>query len=575
MIRTGLRRHQSSPPNADKLEPQRRGAAEPQPKVQRGRWRRWGSMKTSKSSSASSPTPSLVSKLKEKVSGYLEGYDRVRIRGTLRTLYNADVMEAYVFASKWRFKEFAQKAKEFSDQMVEAAAGLAQRMVRPFQYFPSSKASKEDWARGVAAADGIDQGLIGLLSCVEPCKSYSIRRKADGSGCHFQLEERKCRHLYFYFEHPIFGFMHLRLQTWFPFQIDVCINGRHWLGRQLDAEGIGYQKQGNVFLWVENWPRAQALLDEQCRRDWRGPLEELLGQVHPTSAEICRPLKLHYTWTISVSEYASDLAFHRAEDLAQIYPSLVHHAVRSFSSEDVMRFLGHRVGKEGIAPSFEGEVISDLKHRPEGVRVKHRGDFNSIKFYDKQQRVLRVETTMHNPKDFREYRRAEGQPESPKQWRILRRSVDARQRRAEVSRASNHRYLEALSSASNTIPLFAWCKEVSEPVRRKGRRYRALNPTSGRDAELLRVVSRGEFNLNGFRNRDLRHQLYPGNASKQDQKKQTAAVSRQIRLLREHGLVAKVQKTHRYVITDKGRATMTALLSALEASTESLTKIAA
>ena len=51
-------------------------------------------------------------------------------------------------------------------------------------------------------------------------------------------EPRKCLHLYHYLIHPLFGFMHLRLQTWFPFSLQVCLNGREWLARQEAKEFV-------------------------------------------------------------------------------------------------------------------------------------------------------------------------------------------------------------------------------------------------------------------------------------------------------------------------------------------------
>jgi hypothetical protein len=444
-------------------------------------------------------------------------------------------------------------------------------------YLSSPSQSKEEVARQVAKRDSIERGLIAVFKSVEPCQSHALRRKADGSGFEFRVEVRKCLHFYFYFEHERFGFMHVRLQSWFPFQVDLCLNGRHWLARQLDKAGVAYRKRENALVWVEDMATAQRLLDRQKEIDWRKELDKLLSLTHPASTEICRPLSLQYYWSISQSEYATDVLFKRPEDLARIYPGLVHHALRSFSSPDVMRFLGHKVPtKSGrVNRRFKGELVSDLKDRPEGIRVKHRLNGNTIKLYDKQGSVLRVETTINNPKEFRVYRRTEAQPKGGRAWREMRRGVSDMARRAEVCQASNGRYLQALSAASTVVPLFDWTTQVCRPIKRQHHRYRALNPFSPADAALLHAVSRGEFAINGFRNRDLRQLLHPGRVPKDIQKKQARATGRQIRLLRMHALLAKVSHTHRYVLTEKGRLTITALLAAQQANTQELTRLAA
>jgi hypothetical protein len=75
--------------------------------------------------------------------------------------------------------------------------------------------------------------------------SFQVVGNRQTQHIEVKVQPRKCSHLYFYFDHPTFGFMHLRLQTWFPFRVDVCVNGRHWLGKQLDQAGVAYQKKEN------------------------------------------------------------------------------------------------------------------------------------------------------------------------------------------------------------------------------------------------------------------------------------------------------------------------------------------
>lgn len=77
----------------------------------------------------------------------------------------------------------------------------------------------------------------------------------------------KCLHLYFYWRHQKLGFCHL-LQTWFPYLVQICINGREWLACAMDGEGLGYRREANCFPWIENLARAQQLMDQQHRTAW-------------------------------------------------------------------------------------------------------------------------------------------------------------------------------------------------------------------------------------------------------------------------------------------------------------------
>ena len=485
-------------------------------------------------------------------------------------------MEAYLSVCHILIKDFGPLVERTTQAVKEKAKALAALAGRPYLYVGSSQVSKEDLVRKIAQRDGIAEGLIAVLSAVEPCQSFRVVGNRQTKLIELKVETRKCVHLYFYYEHQRFGFMHLRLQTWFPFQVNLCINGRHWLGKQLDQAGIAYQKKGNTFLRIADLPRAQELMDSQLQTDWPGEFEKILNTVHPLNRKICRPLGLKYYWSASDTEYATDIMFKDAASLARLYPSWVHHAMSSFSSPDVMRFLGHYVSTTTgrISGNFAGEVISDTKRRPEGVRVKHSVQGNSIKFYDKQGSVLRVETTIVHPEHFKSYRRPEGRPKQPKRWLILRRGTADLQRRAEISQKSNDRYLHALAATSGTIPLFEWAEKTCKPVKRNGRRYRALNPWSKEDAALLELVNRGEFALSGFRNRDLCRAYFKPTGDPAEQKRRTGWMCRRVRLLRVHGLVQKVVGTHRYVVSEKGRKTITALLAARRADIDQLTRMA-
>jgi len=104
---------------------------------------------------------------------------------------------------------------------------------------------------------------------------------------------------------------------------------------------------------------------------------------------------------------------------------------------------------------------------------------------------------------------------------------------------------------------------LGQPVFEHGRRQaRALNPLTGNDGVLLRAVARGDFLLQGFRNRDLRLALYAEAASDIQRRRDSAAVTRQLALLRAHGLIVRVAHTHRYRLSAVGRRIVTALLAA-------------
>jgi hypothetical protein len=527
-------------------------------------------MKTNPSSVPAHVPPAFWTKFGHHVSHVLAGFDRLRFRGTLRLLFDPKAMKVYLQVCHVLIKDFARFAESLTQRVKAAAYAAAEAARRPAQYLPSADLSKEDLAREIARRDRIQSGLVALFTAVEPCYSYSVRGDRQRKEIHLALELRKCTHLYHYYLHPDFGLCHVRVQTWFPFTVEVCLNGREWLARQMDRAGLRYTQRDNCFLRVSDPQQAQQLLESQLATDWCDVLNDLLNQAHPLHEEIGRPLSQRYYWTATQTEYATDLVFASPDALTPLYRPFVHHGIHSFGCKDLLRFLGYR--KPG---RFSGQVTSTLKHRVEGLRLRHGINGNSIKVYDKQGQILRVETTINHPEHFKVYRQPENQPEASLSWRKLRRGVADLRRRAQISDAANTRYLEALASVTGQTPLHQACARACRSITHDGRRYRPLNPLGPEDGQLLEILSLGELTLHGFRNRDLRQRLYPGRPTPQEDRRHAARLTRLLALLRAHGLVKKVPHTHRYHLTAQGRLIVTALLAARQASVDQLTQLAA
>jgi hypothetical protein len=508
----------------------------------------------------------------DSVTGMLSGFDRLLFRGTLRMLATAKGLMGYLWSLQVLLKEFGDWSQGLTQQIRAASEQVAHDSGRPIIYLNDPSARKEDLARQVARRDKIDSGLICILTAVEPCWSYDLHRDRAKKKLELVCRWRKCLHLYHYRIDPQLGFMHGRLQTWLPFNVKVCLNGREWLSRQMDDAGIGYVRRDNCFTSLADPARAQTLMDRQLTANWPRLLEQTRRLIHPAHGEAFASNPLDYYWSVDQSEWASDVMFKSPKLLSELYPRLIGHGMRALGSRDVMRFLGHRVPAHGgINGNFQGEVTSDMKSRPEGLRLKHRVNRNSVKLYDKQGSVLRVETTVNDTTDFKVYRPVEGKPASKPAYRVLRKGVADLHRRAQVSDASNQRYLDALASVEHNAKLGDLLTPLCKPTHWKGKRVRALHPLGDEDAKLLEAVARGEFTLNGFRNRDLRELLY--GMSKSDEKetrRRSGAVTRKLRMLRAHGLIKKVPRTHRYVLSDYGRLAITAVLAARDATPQQL-----
>jgi hypothetical protein len=503
------------------------------------------------------------------VIGHLHGADRLRLQGTLPSLYRPGVMEEYLWRQQVLFKDFKSYAAGVTKRMRAGLEANALMRQRPVIYL-QTRGGKEERARQVAAEEGITEGVVCVLSAQETGQAYEACPNHQTRRLEMRLREKRCVYIYVYLLHAALGFMHVRFQTWFPFLVQIWINGREWLARQMTQAGLGFRRARNCFTWLEDAAAAQALMDRQWQTDWPTFGKGLVAELNPLAAEVLAPLGLEYYWTTPETEYASDVMFRDPVALSALYPSLVHHGITSLGCREVMRFLGR-----ATASTMEGEVGTTLQTRPEGVCLKHRVKANSLKAYNKEGSVLRVEVTINEPEHFRVLRPPTGQPDAPKKWRELRRTTADLFQRAQISHTATERYYAALSVVDLPHPLAAEVAGLCRRVRWHGQSFRALNPLAAEDGRLLTIISNAQYTLQGLTNAELREALYGPAQDPHQRRRQAARITRLIRLLRAHHLLHKMPRVHRYQVPTSARRILCAVLAARCANVDQLVKLAA
>jgi hypothetical protein len=244
---------------------------------------------------------------------------------------------------------------------------LAAETGRPLIWLRDAMKGKDDFARRIAERDGIREGLVCVLSTLEMRTSFDVEGNHRTHRLEVTRRRRKCIHLYFYYLDREFGLMHARLQTWFPFQIQVYVNGREWLARQLDAKGIASQRYENTLLQIADLAVARRLCERLARRKWLRFLQALARRLNPLLPKL-RPLIADYYWVVDECEIATDVMWRDRESLERVLPDLLDHGIRALSADDAMRFLGRP-----LRTSFQGEVVSDRRKVPLQVRKRPEG----------------------------------------------------------------------------------------------------------------------------------------------------------------------------------------------------------
>ena len=518
----------------------------------------------------------LVARFGKVVKGVLTGFDRIVFKGTILPLAHEDGAMGFL---RWRGvlnRDYKKWMQAQTDALVTAVDRHVRAQTgRPIVPLSTWRYDKEQLARKQQEQTGIDAGLIGAWSCLESCWSYRAHYCAEKGYPQLRRYTTQCKHLYLYLDHEQYGWMNVRLQTWFPYHIQIALNGREWLRRRLEARGVDFLRQGNKFLHIEDYSLGQRYLRQQLDRQWPHLLNSFLPIAFPTMSQTLGP-HLSYYWTLWQSEWATDLIMDTPAELTGTMASLLRHAWITGNSANVLRYLGRPLTGAGKPhASSTNEVMSRVLDFHDGLRVRHWVGHNSVKVYN-QQNVLRIETTINMPDMFRVYRRAQGQPPTArKKLRPLRKGVADIPLRAQVSQEINNRLMDELSAFSNQTPLIDLLTLYVRARTQQGRRVRALD-LSGKDRLLLQAISDPSFTVSGITNVGLRKKLCGTfwGAGRTD-KQLSARVSRHLRLLRDHGLIRKLPNRHRYHLTDSGRQLTAALNAMLAASTEQLLDMAA
>lgn len=506
-----------------------------------------------------------MEKHNKNIIGVLAGWDRIVFRGTLRLIANLTGMDKYLSMTGVLLKDFREFAKAKTTQLIEASTNKAKQAGRPNIYLPSSRINKEQKVLEMVQQDGVSSGLIGILRVVEPCMTYEVHKNRCKKILELQKIESKCTFLYHYWFDDHFGFMGARIQTWFPFAIQIWINGREWLAQRMDQEAMRYTRADNCFPWIDDFDRAQQLMNQMQQIPWLKRFGQMAAFLNPAHQAMFANFPLHYYWTSYQTEWATDVAFRNTAALEAIYPQLVRGAISAFGSQDVLRFLGKR-----LPAHSHQEVTSSYQLRPEGIRVKHAAYRNSVKVYDKAGSILRTESTVNNHRAFRVFRPSERNPQGPPKSLPMSKGIVDFYARSQASDKINNRYLEALATLDTNELIESVVAPVLKRRRTKGKSIRALRPWSPKDKQLLSAVA--SCGLAGdFRNRDIANPLYPSRPTTEVSGK----VSYLLRILREHKIIRRLPNTRRYRLTPKGAKIIATILLSQSVTTQQLNKAAA
>ena len=495
---------------------------------------------------------------KEKINGVLETFDRMIINGYILQLCNYNQFLYYLIKNNIKLKDFNQFALSQTKSLCNHIDEYIKNNNVEVKHFQVSNFDKDELARKDFEKYPDKIGLVSGFSTVEVCNTMTVKPNHDTKKLEVTSRSTKCKHYYLYYNDQEFGWMFIKIQTWFPYNVQIYINGREYLSKLLDKNNIKYEMFNNSFSYIEDFDKAQELANNILNQKISDSFDGLINQINNLLPNITEIFSASYYWCIDQCEFATDINFKSRNDLENFYKTLVETTYFAFSSEDIYSFFGRNINY--INNLKKGEIVSDLRHRYQGYRIKFKINNNQIKMYDKGNN-LRIEVTINNPKDFKILKEREKILEhkeivKEKVWLPMGKSISNLYRYVEVSKSIIKRYIEALPEIDLNKPTLREIKNVSEKIEVNEKIISGFNLLNNETLKVLQVISSGKYLINGFTNKSIRKEIFKESDSKYIINKTTRLLFK----LKAHGIIKKVARKNKYYLTTNGRNLISSIL---------------
>ena len=494
---------------------------------------------------------------KEKINGVFETFDRMIINGYLMSLLDYKQFGYYLSQNNVLLKDFDKFSLEKTKSLCNHIENYVKENNAQIHYLNSGKINKDEYATKIFELNPNKIGLIACLSTVELCNTMTVKPNHETHLLEVTSRPTKCKHYYLYYNDEEFGWMFIKIQTWFPFNVQIYINGREYCSKLFDKANIKYEMYNNSFSYIEDYEKAQNVADSILNKKLSDSFDGLVSNINNHLPEIESILGRSYYWCIDQCEFATDINFKNREDLSLFYKTLVETTYFAFSSEDIYSFFGRNVN--WIKNFRTGEITSDLRRREQGFRIKFKINQNQIKMYDKGNN-LRIEVTINNPKEFKILKSKTDEQTGEvieTKWLPMGKSIANLYRYVEISKNITKRYIDALPEIDiqNKVPI-SDIEDISTSITVNNRKYAGINILNENTLTLFSIIASGKYLINGFTNKMIREHFFDCEITPKEINKMTRLLSK----LKAHGIIKKVAKKNKYYLTTTGRKIISSIL---------------
>ena len=453
---------------------------------------------------------------------------------------------------KW-YRLMEGSDKDMSDSSMMRYAGRFSRRVQsfckkktiPFVYFQTGERKHEE-AEKLMPKDKSFIGIFAVFVSRAPSLLWEVKKFDNGS---IDIRRKKkislVNHYYFHIMDKDWGHITIRMCAHPPFSCNVILNGHEWVERHEDYNKLEVTKEGNCFTSYNDGEKLTQIADtlkingqfeRVCQRWIYSCLWFVMDKKQQASTGI------QFKFSIYQIEYSRNLLFNRGRLVDDVYQKIIDLTRGRLDIKRLKTIFGKKkrpYKHKSTAPA--PEVRLETPDYNMTIFKIHFGRL-TVKLYDKGERTLRAEVVVHNTKDLN-----------------CKRGIDSFGEVVEKLETIMGSFLSNLDHAHvATIDEGAF-EEIAKPSQSGENRLAGIDFNKARPRQAAAVLLALSMKPGGFTSKDLADEL----ANKFDPGYSRRNASYDLRKFRGKGMVKKMKGSNRYVLTEDGIKTISAILCML------------
>lgn len=469
--------------------------------------------------------------LRQHVALDIECMDRIYLNGYVPNLQVPGQLVNFLMHHRGNAIPSPALLRQMGDAFVRSVQTFAEQNDIPIIHFERG-ARKDDVAAEQRKSFTPGEGVVFIGIAQEKAHAFKASKVSQGKmvGFNYSRQSACVNHYYFYLQDEDFGPGFIKVCTYAPFAIKVCLNGHEWAKQQLRKAGVPFEALDNGFLSCAAPQRLQAICDQLGVEQIQAFFDKWLARLPMPLTKQDRQGGYGYRLSVWQVEMSRTQVFSEPTRGREFFEEVIRENLDLGRPDRIQLIFERRVQKntpgilrtrviqDGVAPS---------------LHIQYKGCH--IKQYFKERYALRTETTINDPNDLRVGKDISNLPYLQK-----------------VGREVNRRLLDVQRVSQDCTLSQESVERVVQPtVSQDGQRAPGLRFGDVRVMALLAALILFLHLPNGFTHATLREQVAAYLGLNPDSYR-PGQMTYDLRRLRLKGIVYRLPGTHRYIVTPYG-----------------------